>query len=79
MPMARTCSDCFYCRRGAIVTWEPAYTCLHPVSRALGTIAHLAETCPTMRGAEGACGPEAHLFRPKADDSPQPPTHMYRN
>jgi hypothetical protein len=76
--MGPKCTDCFYCRRGTIVTWEPAFTCLHPVARDMSSVGHLAELCPTMRSAEGACGPEGALFRPKTADGPQP-IHMFRN
>lgn len=78
MPMGPKCTDCFYCRRGTIVTYSPAYTCLHPLVRDIDTIARLPEQCFNVRGKEGACGPEGALYRPASADGPQP-IHMFRN
>lgn len=75
--MVPRCTNCFYCRRGAIVTYDPAYTCLHPLVRDMGYVASLAEQCSIVRGAEGACGPEGALFRPAQADGPQP-IHIFR-
>lgn len=75
--MGPKCNECFYCRRGSIVTYTPAYTCLHPLVRDLEQIAKLPEQCAVVRGKEGACGPEGALFMPSGQDGPQP-IYMFR-
>lgn len=66
------CSQCFYCRRGSIVTYSPTFTCLHPHVIAQEPFGHLAETCPDMRKKDALCGPEGALFRPATADGPEP-------
>ena len=76
--MAPKCTECFYCRRGPIVTYEPAYTCLHPLVIQMDVIGHLPALCSPVRSPEGACGKEGGLFLPADAEGPQP-IHMFRN
>lgn len=72
MPMGPKCSDCFFCRRGSIVTYQPSFTCFHPVVIQMDVIARLPEQCGILRAKEGMCGPEGALFQPNTDEAPQP-------
>jgi hypothetical protein len=77
--MVPKCIDCFYCRRGCIVTYQPVYTCLHPLVRSMDSLAGLPEQCAIVRGEAGVCGKEGALFRPGSDDTlEQPPMYQYR-
>lgn len=76
--MARPrCTECFYCRRGTIVTYEAAYTCLHPLVMEMDHIARMGGVCSIVRGPEGACGNEGALFYPKTAENPEP-LHRFR-
>lgn len=70
--MAPKCSECFYCRRGSIVTYVPVSTCMHPFIRSMEPTAGLPEQCGLARAKEGACGPEGALYQPSTDEAPQP-------
>jgi hypothetical protein len=77
--MAPKCTDCFYCRRGCIITYQPAYTCLHPLVMQLDVLGRIPALCDSMRNGEtGACGREGALFRPQVDDTAEP-IHKFRN
>lgn len=76
--MAPKCTECFYCRRGTIITYNPAYTCLHPLVMQMDSLGHLPALCDVVRNKEGACGQEGALFNPSSADGPQP-IHMFRN
>lgn len=78
MPMGPRCTDCFYCRRGCIVTYNPVYTCLHPLVRDMDAAFGLPEQCTIVRAEGGACGKEGALYRPAQSDGPEP-IHMFRN
>jgi hypothetical protein len=66
------CVECWYAKRATVTTYEPAWTCLHPMSLRQGNVGYPL-VCGDMRGEKGACGPEGALFRPKCMDGPQSP------
>lgn len=68
--MAR-CVECWYATRSTVSTFEPMWTCLHPLSIKAGLVGY-PKTCGAMRDKESACGPEGALFRPKCMDGPEP-------
>lgn len=75
--MAPKCTECYYCQRGCIITYQPAYTCLHPLVMTMDNLARIPALCDAVRQEAGACGKEGALFRPIVDDVPQP-IHMFR-
>lgn len=76
--MAPKCCDCYYFRRGSIVTYQPAYTCLHPLVIQMDTMGRLPSLCDTVRKEDGACGKEGALFRPHTDPGGPQPIHLFR-
>ena len=64
------CVECWYAKRSIVSTYEPAWTCLHPLS-AQGGVGY-PKVCSAMREKDSPCGPEAALFRPKYMDGPEP-------
>lgn len=69
------CVDCYYSRKTTLGTFEPAWTCLHPLARsAIG----YPMTCYSARELAAVCGPAAHLFKPQGDRSPPPSQHYFR-
>jgi hypothetical protein len=68
--MAR-CVECWYAKRSTVSTYEPMWTCLHPMSIQTGFVGY-PKTCGAMREKESPCGPEGALFRPQYMDGPEP-------
>ena len=68
--MAR-CVGCWYAKRSTLTTYEPVWTCLHPLSVESGVVGYPL-TCHDMRSKDSACGPAGHLFRPQYMDGPEP-------
>lgn len=68
--MAR-CVECWYAKRSVVTTYEPAWTCLHPMSMHTGKVGYPI-VCVEMRAVTGPCGPEGALFRQKCMDGPEP-------
>lgn len=58
--MAR-CIECWYAKRTTVTTYEPAWTCLHPMSLQQGKVGYPI-VCGEMRAEKAACGPEGALF-----------------
>lgn len=76
--MAPKCTDCYYCRRGTIITYQPAYTCLHPLVMQMDALARIPALCDTVRQENAACGREGALFQPAVDNDGPQPIHLFR-
>jgi hypothetical protein len=76
----RKCTDCFYCRKGSIVTYQAVNTCLHPIVRAQDPVNNYPQQCHEARAAEKPCGPQGDLFRMATDlASPIPDINNFRH
>jgi hypothetical protein len=69
----KPCTQCFYVKRTTLATWEPALTCLPPLSR---TPVGYPIVCSTARQADGFCGIEGSGFIPATRNAQ--PMHFYR-
>jgi hypothetical protein len=67
--------ECYFHRKTVLATWEPAFTCLHPIAR---TAVGYPLQCREAREAGNTCGPDAHLFKSKDDSAPPRPVHYFR-
>jgi hypothetical protein len=65
------CVECWYAKRSTVTTFEPAWTCLHPMSLEQSRVGYPL-VCQEMRAEKGACGPEGALFMPNCMDGPEP-------
>ncbi len=64
------CVECWYAIRTTVATYEPIWTCMHPVSMSSGKVGYPV-ICQEMRQEKSACGPEGALFLPKGADGPE--------